>query len=97
LSLAYASGHSYGNCDFHTYPGGITNTCNHRYAYAGGITDANTNSYCHSYNGGIADACAYSYCHGYCYSNSKRDTDTNTYTYRPGDCPNKPGRACVQR
>jgi hypothetical protein len=30
LSIAYANGHShydcYGNCDFHTYPGGISDT-----------------------------------------------------------------------
>ena len=85
MSIAYANGHSrcdcYGNCDFHTYAGGITNTYthNHRYSYAGGITDGDSDSY------------------SYCYSNYDRYTNTitNTYTYRSSDCPNKSDRSRV--
>ena len=103
MSIAYANGHSrcdcYGNCDFHTYPGGITNTYtdNHRYGYAGGITDADTyrcrhvDSYSYSYSYG------YCYCYGYGGSNCDRYTYTYTYTYtyRSSDCPNKSDRSCV--
>jgi hypothetical protein len=85
LSIAYANGHShcdcYGNCDFHTYPGGITNTYthNHRYSYAGGIADGYAYSNCHG------DSYCYSNCHSHAHCNCERYT--NIHTYRDAASP----------